>query len=107
MSSRVAQTTRDLSRGERSRYRQLSDAVSLCEVPHSVRDDSAFLLYLVTSALRAENILAHPFAPCRTLLRWGNYFYFMAPFGIIGGLLIMSILGRVTLAKQPRAVSPA
>src|SRR2546423_1249491 len=30
---------------------------------------------------------------------WNNYFYFMAPFGIIGGLLMMSILGRVTLAK--------
>ena len=30
---------------------------------------------------------------------WDNYFYFMAPFGIIGGLLMMSILGRVTLAK--------
>lgn len=30
---------------------------------------------------------------------WGWYFYFMAPFGIIGGLLMMSILGRVTLAK--------
>ncbi len=36
---------------------------------------------------------------------WGNYFYFMAPFGIIGGLLMMSILGRVTLAKQPRPVT--
>jgi OPA family glycerol-3-phosphate transporter-like MFS transporter len=30
---------------------------------------------------------------------WGNYFYFMAPFGIIGGLLMLSILGRVGLAK--------
>src|SRR5437870_8491477 len=30
---------------------------------------------------------------------WGWYFYFMAPFGIIGGLSMMSILGRVTLAK--------
>ena len=34
---------------------------------------------------------------------WGYYFYFMAPFGIIGGFLMLSILGRVTLAKQPRA----
>ncbi len=33
---------------------------------------------------------------------WGNYFYFMAPFGIIGGLLMMSILGHVTLAKSAR-----
>jgi MFS transporter, OPA family, glycerol-3-phosphate transporter len=32
---------------------------------------------------------------------WGNYFYFMAPFGVIGGLLMISILGRVTLAKSP------
>ena len=30
---------------------------------------------------------------------WGWYFYFMAPFGIIGGFLMMSILGKVTLAK--------
>lgn len=30
---------------------------------------------------------------------WGNYFYFMAPFGIIGGVLMMSILGRITLTK--------
>jgi OPA family glycerol-3-phosphate transporter-like MFS transporter len=36
---------------------------------------------------------------------WGNYFYFMAPFGIIGGVLMLSILGRVSLAKQPRTVS--
>jgi sugar phosphate permease len=34
---------------------------------------------------------------------WGNYFYFMAPFVLIGGALMLSILGRVTLAKQPRA----
>ena len=33
---------------------------------------------------------------------WGSYFYFMAPFGIVGGLLMMSILGRVTLAKAKR-----
>jgi MFS transporter, OPA family, glycerol-3-phosphate transporter len=36
---------------------------------------------------------------------WGNYFYFMAPFGIIGGVLMLSVLGRVTSAKQPRLVS--
>jgi sugar phosphate permease len=30
---------------------------------------------------------------------WGSYFYFMAPVGLIGGLLMMSILGRVTLSK--------
>jgi MFS transporter, OPA family, glycerol-3-phosphate transporter len=31
---------------------------------------------------------------------WGWYFYFMAPFGLIGGMLMLSILGRVTLAKK-------
>lgn len=31
---------------------------------------------------------------------WNWYFYFMAPFGVIGGLLMISILGRVTLAKS-------
>jgi OPA family glycerol-3-phosphate transporter-like MFS transporter len=36
---------------------------------------------------------------------WGNYFYFMAPFGIIGGVLMLSVLGRVTSAKPPRLVS--
>ena len=35
---------------------------------------------------------------------WDHYFYFMAPFGILGGLLMLSILGRVTLAK-PAAIS--
>jgi OPA family glycerol-3-phosphate transporter-like MFS transporter len=29
----------------------------------------------------------------------GNYFYFMAPFGFIGGLLMLTILGKVTMAK--------
>jgi OPA family glycerol-3-phosphate transporter-like MFS transporter len=36
---------------------------------------------------------------------WGSYFYFMAPFGAIGGVLMLSILGRVSLAKQPYAVT--
>jgi OPA family glycerol-3-phosphate transporter-like MFS transporter len=31
---------------------------------------------------------------------WGYYFYFMAPFGVIGGMLMLSILGKVTLAKR-------
>jgi len=35
---------------------------------------------------------------------WGSYFYFMAPFGLIGGALMLSILGRVSLAR-PRATS--
>src|SRR5205807_6314941 len=35
---------------------------------------------------------------------WGSYFYFMAPFGLIGGTLMLSILGRVSLAKKPRPV---
>ncbi|MDQ6809651.1 MAG: MFS transporter [Verrucomicrobiota bacterium] len=30
---------------------------------------------------------------------WGSYFYFMAPFGLIGGFLMVSIIGRVSLAK--------
>jgi len=30
---------------------------------------------------------------------WDYYFYFMAPFGIVGGLLMLSILGRVSLRK--------
>lgn len=37
---------------------------------------------------------------------WGNYFYFMAPFGLVGGALMLSILSRVNLAKpQPKAVA--
>jgi MFS transporter, OPA family, glycerol-3-phosphate transporter len=32
---------------------------------------------------------------------WGSYFYFMAPFGIIGGALMLSILGRAKLARSP------
>jgi OPA family glycerol-3-phosphate transporter-like MFS transporter len=37
---------------------------------------------------------------------WGNYFYFMAPFGLIGAALMVSILGRVNLAKpQPKVVA--
>jgi OPA family glycerol-3-phosphate transporter-like MFS transporter len=31
----------------------------------------------------------------------GNYFYFMAPFGFIGGMLMLTILGRVTGVKKP------
>ena len=34
---------------------------------------------------------------------WNWYFYFMAPFGLIGGILMLSILGRVTLAKPKAA----
>jgi len=35
-------------------------------------------------------------------LSWDWYFYFMAPFGLIGGSLMLSILGRVTLAKPKK-----
>src|SRR4051794_5556007 len=35
---------------------------------------------------------------------WGNYFYFMAPFGVLGGILMLTILGRVNLAKQPKPI---
>lgn len=31
---------------------------------------------------------------------WGSYFYFMAPFGIIGGVLMLLILGRITLSSN-------
>jgi len=34
---------------------------------------------------------------------WDWYFYFMAPFGLIGGTLMLTILGRVTLAKPKAA----
>ena len=30
---------------------------------------------------------------------WGNYFYFMVPFGVIGGLLMLTIIGKVSLKK--------
>jgi len=32
---------------------------------------------------------------------WGSYFYFMAPFGIIGGCLMLTIVGRISL-MEPR-----
>jgi OPA family glycerol-3-phosphate transporter-like MFS transporter len=31
---------------------------------------------------------------------WGWYFYFMAPFGVIGGILMLTILGKVNLAQK-------
>jgi OPA family glycerol-3-phosphate transporter-like MFS transporter len=37
---------------------------------------------------------------------WNSYFYFMAPFGIIGGVLMLSILGRITLTKRSSTVTP-
>ena len=33
----------------------------------------------------------------------GYYFYFMAPFGLIGGLLMLTILGRVTTAPEAKS----
>ena len=30
---------------------------------------------------------------------WGYYFYFMAPFGLIGGCLMLTIVGRISLTK--------
>jgi MFS transporter, OPA family, glycerol-3-phosphate transporter len=33
---------------------------------------------------------------------WDSYFYFMAPFGIVGSLLMVSIIGKVTHAKPSR-----
>jgi MFS transporter, OPA family, glycerol-3-phosphate transporter len=35
----------------------------------------------------------------------GNYFYFMAPFGLIGGVLMLTIRGKISHAPQP-AVRP-
>jgi len=35
----------------------------------------------------------------------GNYFYFMAPFGLLGGLLMLTIRGRI--GHGPRATPPA
>lgn len=40
----------------------------------------------------------------------GNYFYFMAPFGLVGGILMLTILGKVThpaSPAQPSAGDPA
>ena len=34
----------------------------------------------------------------------GNYFYFMAPFGLIGGILMLTILGKVTRAVSGRSL---
>jgi MFS transporter, OPA family, glycerol-3-phosphate transporter len=31
---------------------------------------------------------------------WASYFYFMAPFGLVGGVLMLTILGRTTVAKS-------
>ena len=36
---------------------------------------------------------------------WDYYFYFMAPFGIIGGLLMLRILGKVTAKTSPTSPS--
>jgi len=35
----------------------------------------------------------------------GNYFYFMAPFGVIGGLLMLTIRGRISHGPKPAALS--
>jgi len=33
----------------------------------------------------------------------GNYFYFMAPFGVVGGLLMLTIRGKITHGPKPEA----
>ena len=33
----------------------------------------------------------------------GNYFYFMAPFGVVGGLLMLFIRGKITHGPKPGA----
>jgi OPA family glycerol-3-phosphate transporter-like MFS transporter len=35
----------------------------------------------------------------------GNYFYFMAPFGVIGGVLMLFIRGKITHGPKPGARS--
>jgi MFS transporter, OPA family, glycerol-3-phosphate transporter len=37
---------------------------------------------------------------------WNYYFYFMAPFGLVGGLLMLRILGKVTAKTQPPPLPP-
>jgi OPA family glycerol-3-phosphate transporter-like MFS transporter len=37
----------------------------------------------------------------------GNYFYFMAPFGAIGGVLMLTILGKVTHTAHPQPPAEA
>lgn len=37
----------------------------------------------------------------------GNYFYFMAPFGAAGGLLMLTIRGRISHAPKPSPAAPA
>lgn len=34
---------------------------------------------------------------------WGNYFYFMAPFGLVGGLLMLTIRGKITAKARTEA----
>lgn len=34
---------------------------------------------------------------------WDYYFYFMAPFGVIGGLLMLTIFGRTSLTKAAKS----
>lgn len=38
---------------------------------------------------------------------WGSYFYFMAPFGLAGGILMVTIFGRVTLTKVTPTPAPS
>jgi OPA family glycerol-3-phosphate transporter-like MFS transporter len=38
---------------------------------------------------------------------WGNYFYFMAPFGLVGGLLMVSIIGRISLVRPVIQLPPS
>jgi OPA family glycerol-3-phosphate transporter-like MFS transporter len=35
---------------------------------------------------------------------WGYYFYFMAPFGLVGGLLMLCILGKISAKTSETAV---
>jgi len=33
---------------------------------------------------------------------WGSYFYFMAPFGLLGGCLMLTIVGRISLTRPAK-----
>ena len=33
---------------------------------------------------------------------WGSYFYFMAPFGLLGGCLMLTIVGRISLTRSAK-----
>ncbi len=65
------------------------------------RKMAGFALGLIDSFQYFGGALAGHFLGSLLDKSLGNYFYFMAPFGFLGGLLMLTILGRVTTAKGP------